>query len=368
MKDFLHVGTHKTGTKFLQHKVFKFLPKNEFIYNPEKLTQLICDLLKADQEDLESIRTEIIKEKKILKKSTIQKVLISKEIMSGDLFSGYNSFKETITRLHSVFKGVEILLFFRYQVDWIISCYRESVHEHHYQFIDEFLKINNDKAKKQDNNFVKLKYENLDYLKILKFYNKKFQSKNVHVFFYEDFKENITMVLNRVSNILLSKHKLYVSDIKSLPNRGYSAFSIYFSILRYRFLKKLGLEKLLIHRPIYFFGKKSIPAGVMNLSVLCKKKYWGEKFYRDNEEIRSANYPKLTFKEKLKYCFSFRYFIKNILDKIFYIDWDILKGNRKELEEYFYKKNIYFKQYLQRLGMVLPEKYISKKKNIKKIL
>ena len=51
----------------------------------------------------------------------------------------------------------------------------------------------------------------------------------------------------------------------------------------------MGLEKEL-HRPI-FYGKESIPSGKQKLSILDREKYWGSHFLRDNEEVRSLNYP-----------------------------------------------------------------------------
>ena len=61
---FLHTGLHKTGTKFFQHKVFPNLSKDDFEYNPVKLSQYICDLMKAEDEDLDLVYTAIAKEKK----------------------------------------------------------------------------------------------------------------------------------------------------------------------------------------------------------------------------------------------------------------------------------------------------------------
>ena len=66
---FLHIGLHKTGTKFFQHKVFPNLNRNQIKYNPPKLCQLICDLLKAEEHDVDFVLNEIYKEKTIIRQN-----------------------------------------------------------------------------------------------------------------------------------------------------------------------------------------------------------------------------------------------------------------------------------------------------------
>ena len=89
-KFYIHLGLHKTGTKFFQHKVFPNLDNNKFIYNPTKMAQLVCDLMKAFDEDLEMVVNEIKKEKADLESQYPEhKFIISREILSGDLFSLY---------------------------------------------------------------------------------------------------------------------------------------------------------------------------------------------------------------------------------------------------------------------------------------
>ena len=60
----LHIGLHKTATKYLQHHVFPFLDKSKFIYNPEKLDQYVLDYLKAFGEDKKYILPKLIEEGK----------------------------------------------------------------------------------------------------------------------------------------------------------------------------------------------------------------------------------------------------------------------------------------------------------------
>ena len=101
-KFILHIGLHKTATKYLQNHVFSFLNKKFFTYNPPKLTQLINDLMKAEESDLQLVLNEISIEKNKFSEGEI--VLISKEIMAGDLFSFYKTKYTSIKRLNQAFQ------------------------------------------------------------------------------------------------------------------------------------------------------------------------------------------------------------------------------------------------------------------------
>ena len=89
---FIHLGLHKTATKFLQHKVFVNIPE-KIIYNPPLMKQLLCDLVKADDADVKDVIKEIQKEKLRLLK-TGKKILLSREIISGDLYTLYKNVEQ----------------------------------------------------------------------------------------------------------------------------------------------------------------------------------------------------------------------------------------------------------------------------------
>jgi hypothetical protein len=350
-KYFLHIGLHKTGTKFFQHKVFPNLPKDKFIYNPPKLMQLIADLIKAKDVDLSIVLDAIEIEKQALEDASNKKIVISREIMSGDLFSFYTDHERTHARIHKAFTDAHIICMLRYQVDWIISCYRESIHLHHYQTIEEFLSL-------RDSNdlFVKTRYVDFDLPSIIESLRRLFPANQISFFFFEDFKDNKEEMVRNISEIFGIKNIPILYDRDKVPNRGYSAFSICLSILRYKIIKLIGLYEFLIHRPIYFMGPNGIPAGFEHLSVLKKEKYWHDGFLRDNEELRSKNYPNnLTFIEKIKMELSWRSIIKKRIDKLFYWDWDMLGDLRDELNDYFWNENKKLANALNRMD--IPPNY-----------
>jgi len=334
-KYFLHIGLHKTGTKFFQHKVFPSLDRVNFLYNPPKLTQYICDLYKASEEDIGRVLERINDEKKnIESKNENRTILISREIMSGDLFSFYREFDKYITRLSVAIPEANIICFLRYQVDWLLSCYRESIHEHHYQGINEFMF-----SAASSSYFVGNCYKELDYKNIIETLYSKFNNTAVHFYFYENFKKNPKATVVDLGNLIGSTKVDLNLETNSIPNRGYSALAIKISLIRYKFFKKLNFHKMFIHRPIVFFGEASIPAGFEHLSALPVEKYWRGGFLLDNEEIRSKNYPKLNMMEKIGMELSWRNLMKNRLDRLIYYDWDLLGHKREELDHYFKNKN-----------------------------
>ena len=183
-----------------------------------------------------------------------------------------------------------------------------------------------------------------------------FGKDRVHFFFYEKFRENKYKTVRDVAQIIGANEVSVEDDNDQIPNRGYSAFSINLSISRYKFLKLVGLDRWLVHRPIVFFGDTGIPAGFPGLSVLPRKKYWGNYFLRDNEEVRSDNYPNLTALEKIKLELSWRSIIKKRVDKLFYWDWDILSHKRAEMDAYFHNENKKLKKYFK--ANQIPDKYL----------
>ena len=79
-------------------------------------------------------------------------------------------------------------------------------------------------------------------------------------------------------------------------------------------------------------------------------------FMRDNEEVRSKNYPNsLTIREKLSLRFSWRSIVKNGIDKLFYWDWDMLGDLRDELNDYFWNENKKLANALNRMD--IPPNY-----------
>lgn len=360
---YLHIGLHKTATKYFQHHVFPFLDQDKFIYNPAQLSQYIMDFIKADPEDRAPILKALAEEKAALQTNNPGKtILISREIMCGDLFCAYRFWDESITLLHQGFPEAKIIMSMRFQPDWLVSAYRESFHEHHYQTIEDFLCYDKSSGEfampdscRNENGFANLYALNLDYTRMLDVLFEKFPRERVFLTFYEYFKTRAAEITKDVLDFIGSE-MVETKPVVGIPNRGFSANSIKLSLERSEELKKEGRESE-IHRPIFFYGPNSIPAGNIEISLLDKNKYWGPQFLRDNEEVRSPNYPNLTPEEKEAMEKSWRYHVKNVIDVKEYKDWDLLGDLRPKLEEAYCAINEKLTKYIRRED--IPSKFFS---------
>jgi len=358
---FIHIGLHKTATKYFQHHVFPFLDKEKFLYNSPLLDQYLMDYMMADKEDRKPILKYVLDEKqRLLDENPNKAIVISRESMAGNLFSAYKYWEESTQLLKDMFPEAKVLVSLRYQPDWLVSCYRESLHEHHYQNIDNFLNFDstsktfvNPEQSRNTEGYANLYALNLDFTRMLKRLYSLFNKEQVAVYFYEDLKNKRENELKKVLKEIGSE-MVETKPVEGIPNRGYSALSIQLSIERANTLREKGLLNKL-HRPIFFYGKNSIPAGNIERSVLDKDKYWGNQFLKDNEEVRSPNYPNLSEDEKLEYEKSWRYIVKNILDVKEYIDWDLLDDKRAILDKYYKKLNMELIDLLP--DNVIPGKY-----------
>jgi len=233
----------------------------------------------------------------------------------------------------------------------LLSCYRESIYEHHYQKIENFLDFSNTESDFNENGFVKLYPYNLNYSVFIQSLYEVYGKNNIHTFFFEDFKRYREETIAKVLDVMdIDFNDIHIKDVTAIPNRGCSFFGIKLSLARYNFL-----PKKFIHRPITFFGPGSVPAGSEELSCLSKDKYWNDQiFKRDNEEIRSINYPKLSIAEKIKREFSWRHIVKHRIDSVMYFDKDLLYKYRAELDRTFKNMNKEFKKIIKEV----PKEYV----------
>ena len=361
---FLHIGLHKTGTKFLQHKVFSKLSSGNLVYNPQVLDQRLLDYIRADAIDRPAALARLQSaHRELLEGNPCTKILLSREAMSGNLFSAYRDWDEHTEAINAAFPDSEVLVVLRFQSDWLESCYRESVHEHHYQSIKQFLSFDESRGvftapanDVNDHGMAHLDALRLDYSQMLRRLFELFGRERVHVFFFEELKMDPNRFVSSILSAMGVEEQVASTRSSNQPNRGYSALSIELSLLRAALLQDHGLEYQ-VHRPIFFFGPNAIPMGREDLSLLDKSKYWGPDLLRDNEEVRSPNYPNLSGNELVSLKSSWRYLCKNQLDGNYYADWDILEDLRPLLDRHYRAVNTNLQEALPLASV--PTNYLS---------
>lgn len=139
---YIHIGMHKTGTSYLQKHVFSQLNnKLTYIFGFDKL-------IYSFPQQFEN------------------KILISDEILSGIPFVtstikkrfgdiNYNYFEsneQILIKLSMMFPKAKLIIGFRNHSNWLLSLYKQYLHEGGTCSIDDFFDINNDKGliKKSD--------------------------------------------------------------------------------------------------------------------------------------------------------------------------------------------------------------------------
>ena len=220
-KTIIHIGLQKTASTYLQKVFFPSLKNVTYIGRPYTQENFAFNTLQYADDILYnpvSMQKEICKiENSFPDNDTL---LISDELFSGYAFYGLMNRSVIASRLKQAFPGAEIVLFFRNQEELILSLYNQYIKSAHIDsYLDEsFLYLpgkgmelggwNNDKHKwTKQNRYIHQHgvfcTEHFRYTNIYEFYNRLFDK--VHVFLYEDFKNNQIGVLQCLADILSSE-------------------------------------------------------------------------------------------------------------------------------------------------------------------
>lgn len=218
MKTFLHIGLHKTGTTYLQKQVFPRIPGITYIGRPYTQDNFVFNTLQYADDTLFDPKCLD------LEMSTINRyasggaaVLISDENLCGFPFYNYINREMIARRLARVVPDAEVIVFLRNQFQLIHSLYNQYVKINWYSdaLDGRFLSapgtgaslqdwLQGDLALRADTRYIqnqaKFNVEHLRYSRLLDLYQKYFA--RVHVFLYEDFKDDNVVLLRALSEVL----------------------------------------------------------------------------------------------------------------------------------------------------------------------
>ncbi len=238
-KTFIHIGLQKTASSYFQKLVFPNIQDVFYLGRPyTQENEAFNSLQYADDIEYDSslLQSELELAKKAANKNAI---LISDELFSGFAFWGFSNRGTIARRLAEIAPESEIILFLRNQADLINSLYNQYVKIGWYDkplgpgFIHgpgpgtELQKwIEGDR--KPDNSrrrFIPqsaFSVETFRYSQLLKSYNSTFSK--VHVFLYEDFKNDPSTQIKRLESILQARVDLPNQELnkvnKSLDEKG----------------------------------------------------------------------------------------------------------------------------------------------------
>lgn len=308
-KVYLHVGLHKTATRFLQRAVFRQLDPAQFEYNPEPLMTLLNRRLRdpQDAQAREALEAEVAR----AMRDDSRRLLISKAGISGDMYDQHSGFEANLQIVRELFPQARVLFFIRDQADWLLSAYRQSIQKGAFGPIEVFLNYYGGEFRRKQaprmGGMRNVDALGLRFLTMYRGYVEAFGDRNVFLFRYEDMREDRPGFMARLARAL-EIPAVPVSKPDKRRNRSYSALAIQL-----------------------FCGSFRAPSTPPPPG--------------DKASARLPVYSPRRLGRRLR-----RLVIKHVFDPIVYKDWDLLErgGMREKLENHYRAENEELKQAAKR--------------------
>ena len=299
----IHVGTHKTGSTFLQEKVFgnlsgvrAYLHGDQEIVAP-LLANALGNLLFSDLDELARRVRETIASR------PENKVVISHEDLSGYFFASYVNNKVVTDILKRIFPDARIILVIRRQDSFIESAYRETLKAGLSIPVRYFVGTVGDNGfprRRPSMKWPKLNVSWLDWERYVANYVATFGRDNVLVLPFEMLKEDRKAFLDAIF-AFLDVEPFYPED--ALPdNRGYSKLSARLAYVLNRFVRN-----------------DVNPTGIIK----------EHPFHRELK-FKDTNSPLVRLGLWLSRELSLRHFLENRLDRLFYAKGELISPEIKK--------------------------------------
>jgi len=258
----------------------------------------------------------------------IRKVNQEKTLLIVNEHLGYTGWnpnpEEGTARTKQLFPDAEIIMVLRYQVDWILSLYRHTMDTMGCDSMEKFIAFKDDDF---DINKRMLNVNSLNWVECIEAFTTRYGIKNTNILFFEDFVKDSIGFTKKLWYLIGAGDKLPYIDFYKKTNRGRSAFTCKLIEVRCYFYSIFGIQQR--------EGKvwnQMISDGIIKRRSMLGKIYLA-----------------------LLYA-PFRLYMA-YLDRIYYIDWDMLRSMRSNLNQIFIKKNKELTKYVPRNK--IPHKYFS---------
>lgn len=258
----LHIGLMKTGSTYLQHSIFPELPIT-FLNNFNELG-LHYDLN--------------------------QPILISNEGIAGNPYktklsnSMFEHFKNSILSLNSMFKSPKIIFCVREPSSFILSTYKQYLHEGGTFPFEKFYSQENDSL---------VIYEDFYFSKYVDFIFKHFDSKQIFIYDFDEFKNDKKEFLSRLIRFISEKRVIDYDKILSKRKANPSVPMVYEKGLIFgNKVNKWLLKNTGLRLQVRVFGK------VLNTRVFFQ--YVLTRIYRPTKERDISNIKELYNDDWLK--------------------------------------------------------------------
>ncbi len=290
----LHIGLHKTATRFLQRAVFAQLDPEHFLVNPPDLTRALKQALWFPSDETRRRAHEAVDHAR--KQAGERTLLVSEPGVSGDMYSSHEDWQQNLELVHELFPGATIVYFVRRQSDWLQSAYRQALVKGPGSPIEFFLNYRDGQFRLREARMIgrvrNLNALALPFLDIYRGYAREFGAERVFLFRQEDLRGDSDRVQARLAEAL-GLDRLPNRPKRVSSNKAFSALSIH-----------------LFFPGVYGWPRRSKPNR--------HHTRLGARFDRRMKKIRTA-------------------LIRHVFDRMVYRDWDMLArhGMRDVLDRHY---------------------------------
>jgi hypothetical protein len=223
----LHIGLHKTATRFLQRAVFRSLDSRQFLVNPEVLEKPLKRALRSPgAANVEAAHAAAAAARD---QAGTRTLVISDPTISGDMYSSHEDYQRNLELVHDLFPEARVIYFVRRQSDWLLSAYRQALVKGPGMPIERFLNHYEGEFRprvaRRVHGVRNVEALTLRFLDIYRAYADRFGPEQVYLFRQEDLRHDRDAVYARLAEAL---------GLEALPrlpervsgNRGFSALAI----------------------------------------------------------------------------------------------------------------------------------------------
>ncbi len=223
----VHIGLHKTATRFLQRALFGSLDERSFLVNPEVLQR---PLRRALREPTEANRSKIYEAAaKAREQAGERTLLISDPTISGDMYSSHVNYRDNLELLYALFPDARIIYFVRRQSDWLQSAYRQALVKGPGMPIERFLNYYEGTFQRRVARRVygvrNVEALTLRFLDIYRDYADRFGADRIYLFRQEDLRQQPERVYAGLA-AALGLRELPALPARVSGNRAFSALAI----------------------------------------------------------------------------------------------------------------------------------------------
>jgi len=324
-KVFLYVGLPKTGSAFLRQEVFTKLDASRVCINPEGITRAFQEMHTAQ---FSSACKNSVKKMVAESFSNITQdiVLITGMGLAGDAEDSFKQFDKITYFLAELLPDASIIITLRNQVDWLLSLHKHLAHDFSVS-ITKFLNFSNGKfCPKHGEDFPNVDALGFDFAEKCDRYVKTFGRENVHILFYEDMVANPENFVRQAGCIFGCD---VVGDVNfRIENKSFSTFGIQLTFYKDKLEKLLGRgenwgkEKKILHRTTSWLSQYDL----------------GKELWRDAIRKKGAPYAPAIILRRFLLKLRWEYLIRNVLDRIVYLDWDLMSKEKRDILSRHYSR------------------------------